>query len=166
VKDDRPLREGPAPRALTPLGALLERAREEVLHISAREAARRASMSEGRWRQIVTGRQLKGGGVIHVRPQPQRVVAMALAVDVDPATALAEAGIAISPESLTALITESRQPRRAAPATADEIATEIHRINSLDLDASAKWRLIQPLHDLLQQATIEQARVERHREAS
>lgn len=71
-------------RALTPLGELLEHARADVLHISIREAARRAGISEAHWRHVVAGQQVKGGEAIPVRPTMRTVVAMARAVNVEP----------------------------------------------------------------------------------
>ena len=137
------------PRKLSPLGELLERARTDILHISAREAARRAGISEGWWRQVVTGVHRTSGGDVAVKATAPVVVSMALAVEVDPAAAVEAAGLTVSPEGLAALIAAARRPRTAAPATADEVAAEIHRIDSLNLDATVKWRLIQPLYNLL-----------------
>ncbi|GIJ51285.1 hypothetical protein Val02_81710 [Virgisporangium aliadipatigenens] len=73
-----------ADRQLTPHGEILERARDEVLHISAREAARRADISESRWRQVVTGQYKASGKSVPVKPTLRVLVAMSVAVDVDP----------------------------------------------------------------------------------
>lgn len=77
---------------LTPLGAYLEAARVG-LGLSKRAAAKRAEMSEGRWRQVVTGRQSAGGVAIPVNPRPETVTSMARAVGLDPNVALELAGL-------------------------------------------------------------------------
>lgn len=77
---------------LTPLGDLLEHARER-LSISKREAARRAGISEGRWRQIVSGQQRSGDAIIAVNPRRITVAAMARAVGVAEDEALQAAGL-------------------------------------------------------------------------
>lgn len=80
-----------AEESLTPLGELIEHARGSL---SKREAARRAGISEGRWRQIVTGQQKAGGGiVVPANPRRETVIAMAEAVGVDVDKALRRAGM-------------------------------------------------------------------------
>lgn len=79
-------------RAQTPHGELLDRARA-ALGISQREAARRAHISEGRWRQIVTGVQRQGGVSLTVHPKPSTLMAMAHAVEMDAYAVLDAAGI-------------------------------------------------------------------------
>lgn len=74
---------------LTPLGRLLEQARGRV---SKREAARRADISEGHWRAVVRGYQLQAGVKIPANPRRDTVIAMALAVGVEPSAALEAAG--------------------------------------------------------------------------
>jgi hypothetical protein len=75
---------------LTPLGELLEAARGST---SKRAAARAAEISEGRWRQVVTGVQKAGGGIeIPVNPRRETVKAMAVAVGADVERALTLAG--------------------------------------------------------------------------
>lgn len=80
-------------RARTPHGDLLDRARI-ALGISQREAARRADISEGRWRQVVTGVQRQGGVSIPVNPKPSTLVAMARAVEADVDAVFDAAGLA------------------------------------------------------------------------
>lgn len=75
----------------TPLGELIEQAREEK-GLSKREAARRAGISEGRWRQVVSGQQKSGNVTIRVNPRPATIVAMARAVGVDEKKAMDAAG--------------------------------------------------------------------------
>ncbi|GAB7041185.1 MULTISPECIES: helix-turn-helix domain-containing protein [Catenuloplanes] len=88
-----------APRQLTPHGQLIEQAREAARpRLSAREAARRAGISEGRWRQVVTGRQSVGGGqTIEISTKPATVAAMARAVGLDPRPVVEAAGFAYDP---------------------------------------------------------------------
>lgn len=74
---------------LSALGVLLEQHRGSL---SKRQAARRAGISEGRWRQIVTGQQKAGGVVIPVNPRKDTVIAMAEAVGADVSDALVAAG--------------------------------------------------------------------------
>lgn len=76
----------------TPHGYLLDRARV-ALGISQREAARRAKISEGRWRQVVTGVQRQGGVSVPVNPKAATVAAMARAVEADVAAVLEAAGL-------------------------------------------------------------------------
>jgi transcriptional regulator with XRE-family HTH domain len=71
-------------------GRLLEAARVKA-GLSKREAARRAGISEGRWRQVVTGLQKQAGVRIPVNPRPATLSAMARAVGADVARVL-EAG--------------------------------------------------------------------------
>lgn len=141
---------------LTELGALIEHARAE-LRISAREAARRAGISPTRWRQVVTGSQVKRGRAVPVNPTARTVVAMALAVYLDPAAALTAAGLSV-PANLPALIEdiqrEMRGTARASTAgpvldlTADEhhrLTAEIARIEGMRLPESAKLTMLEAL---------------------
>jgi hypothetical protein len=73
-----------------PLGQFIERARGTL---SIREAAKRAHISEGRWRQVELGYQSIGKGLtIPVQPRPQTVAAMCKAIGADVAQALRLAG--------------------------------------------------------------------------
>lgn len=142
---------------MTTLGELLEQARAD-LRISAREAARRAGISETRWRQIVSGSQVRRGRDVPVNPKARTVVAVALAVLVDPAEALAAAGLAV-PADLALLVrdvqstmrTEQRSTRGAGPVvdlTASEhtrLNTEIARIEGMRLPESAKLTMLEAL---------------------
>jgi len=83
---------------LTPLGELLERARGPL---SKREAARLAGISEGRWRQVVTGVQKAGGMEIPANPRRKTVIAMANAVRADIDEALRLAGFEPAPADTT-----------------------------------------------------------------
>lgn len=92
---------------LTSHGRLLEHARTKVLGLSGREAARRAGISESRWRQIVTGWQPAGAGNrIPANPSPRTIVAMALAVQLDPGQVIKAAQMVVEPVVLERLIRE------------------------------------------------------------
>lgn len=143
-----------ADRTLTSLGALLERARTEVLRISAREAARRAGLSDARWRQVVTGVQTKAGATVPVRPSARTVVAMALAVRVDPVAALPLAGYdGVSPASVAEMVAERIRP--AEPDLGGDLAAEVMRIQGLPFSAANRLALVRALVDLHVQAAAE-----------
>lgn len=144
-------------RDLTPLGQLLERARVDVLKLSGREAARRAGISGSRWHQVVTGRQPKGGRLVPVNPRPLTVVAMALAVRVDPAEALRAANIQASPESVQSLVEEVQHPPSSSSRSrGDELADEIERIRDLPIAAAARRRMIEALVSVAEEAAAEE----------
>ncbi|HJX75050.1 MAG TPA: hypothetical protein VJ247_01770 [Gaiella sp.] len=140
---------------LTELGAFIESARAE-LRISAREAARRAGISPTRWRQVVTGSQVKRGRAVPVNPTARTVVAMALAVLADPAAALTAAGLVV-PANLDLLVEDVRGELRgretAAPgpvidlsaADHERLNTEIARIERMRLPESAKLTMLEAL---------------------
>lgn len=103
---------------LTPLGVLLEQHRGSV---SKREAARRAGISEGRWRQIVTGQQKAGGGVVvPVNPRRETVIAMAEAVKANIDEALRLAGM--EPRDHSAPSGDSRLPPSTSGMTVSQDA--------------------------------------------
>jgi len=150
-----------ADRALTPLGELLEEARKTVLHLSAREAARRAGVSESRWRQVVTGVQTKAGATVPVRPTARTVVAMALAVQVDPAIALDKAGLAVSDTGLAAMLASNRATPGSypsAPGDRPELQAEIQRIQDLRLPAATRLAMLRALITLHAEVEEEQER--------
>lgn len=73
-----------------PLGAFL---RDQRARMSIREAARRADISESRWRQVEAGVQKMGGGIeVPVYPRPETVAAMCRAVAADVKRGLELAG--------------------------------------------------------------------------
>lgn len=79
----------PTPSAW-PLGAYL---REQRGKMSIREAARRADISESRWRQVEAGVQRMAGGIeVPVHPRPETVVSMCRAISADPRRGLELAG--------------------------------------------------------------------------
>lgn len=98
-----------------PEGALIEAARREA-GLSVREAARRAQISEGWWRQVVKGYQtLSGGGYGLVRDVPAATIArMARAARVEPEQLAAEGK---RPDAAQAMreLPEARPP--SPPAT-------------------------------------------------
>lgn len=73
-----------------PEGEALERARQRA-RISQREAARRAGISETRWRQITAGHHIAGGVVVPDLGPAHTIARMAVAVGLTGAE-LAEAG--------------------------------------------------------------------------
>lgn len=73
-----------------PLGEYLRTARGKM---SIREAARRADISESRWRQVEAGVQKVAGGIeVPVHPRAETVIAMCRAISADPARGLELAG--------------------------------------------------------------------------
>lgn len=83
--------ETPEERAIA-FGRVVAKAREDAW-LSVREAADRAGISEGRWRQVELGyQQVRAGVRVSVRPRPQTVRVMAEAVGADPRKWLARAG--------------------------------------------------------------------------
>lgn len=111
--------ERPAP---PPWGALLTKALSRA-KLSAREAARRADISEGRWRQIAGGYQVVSAGVYApVRGPADTLARMAAVVGVTPAQ-LRRAG---RPDAASAL---------AAEAQDAEMSQELlQRVRELDSD--------------------------------
>lgn len=73
-----------------PLGEYLRTARGKM---SIREAARRADISESRWRQVEAGHQRVAGGIeVPVHPRAETVIAMCSAISADPTRGLELAG--------------------------------------------------------------------------
>jgi len=78
------------------LGDMLRRARGapgQPGFISQREAARRAGISEGRWRQIEAGYRYIGGQRVKETTTATRIVLMARAVGIDEQEAVQAAGL-------------------------------------------------------------------------
>lgn len=115
------------------LATLLEGARK-ALGISGREAARRANISESRWR-----------GVLQAGTAPARtVVAMALAVGADPAEALAAAGLpGDGVETIAADLAAEDQARESAGGV--DLADEIERVRALQIPPEQKIRITKAL---------------------
>lgn len=73
-----------------PLGTYL---RDQRGKMSIREAARRADISESRWRQVEAGFQRMAGGIeVPVHPRAETVVAMCKAISAEPRRGLELAG--------------------------------------------------------------------------
>lgn len=141
---------------LSPLGRLLEQARNR-LGISKREAARRARISDTRWRQVVRGYEIVGARRVSALAGPLTITRMAIAVDMHPADALHAAGKNVTPALVHALITSATYPiddplRPAAPDWIDLVIAQIERITALPIRAHQKWALIGPLCQLVEQA--------------
>lgn len=150
-------------RSLTQLGELLEEARTEVLHISTREAAKRAGISDAHWHHVVVGEQVKKGRRIPVHPSVRNTVAMADAVGVDPMIALPAAGhVGVTAESVSAIRTDLAAARAShlavtADGEIDPLSAEIQRIERLgNLSVAARQAAIRALINL----HAEQAQVE------
>jgi hypothetical protein len=105
-----------------PWGALITDSLRRT-RLSAREAARRAGISEGRWRQIAGGYQVVSAGVYApVRGPAATLARMAAVVGVTPAQ-LRQVGRADAARELT-----------AAPAGAAAGAEVLQRIREMDQD--------------------------------
>lgn len=146
---------------LTDLGVLLEQHRGSL---SKREAARRAGISEGRWRQIVTGQQKAGGGiVVPVNPRRETVIAMAQAVEADVSAALRRAGMppeeaTSDPEGMHG--TSTSDVDQGTPATMRAIREDPRLIGSAREHLLRQYQLLAQLSDLVgstEQDTTEQA---------
>jgi len=106
-----------------PWGALIAAALARQ-GISAREAARRAGMSEGRWRQITGGYQVVSPGVYaHVRGPAGTLAKMAAVAGVTPAE-LRAAGRDDAAQVL-------QNQRERGPVTSEEM---LERVRAMDTD--------------------------------
>lgn len=134
--------------ALTSLGELLEQARLD-LGLSTRAAARLASLSDTRWRQVVRGVQVKAGQELPANPTARTVVSMATAVKVDPGQALQAAGLETAAASVQAMVDDLRVEGPPPPSEgASGLAEEIERVKSLPISPSLKLRIARSLIDL------------------
>lgn len=117
----------------SPESVLIEAARHDA-RLSVREAARRAGISDGWWRQIAKGFQtLSGGGTGSVRGPAETVAKMARVVAVTPEQ-LKDAGRPDAAEELERLSSQPATPpvpRKYIPlleATEDEIGVYDRRV--------------------------------------
>lgn len=135
--------------APTELGQLLEKARKlaDGTGISGREAARRAGISESRWRQV-----LRDG-----RAPAPTVVAAALGVQADPAQALQAAGLPTDPDTVQALTEEAQRPKAPPAELVTGLAEEIDRIRRLPLPPDEKIRVAQGMIALFEERARENA---------
>jgi len=109
-----------------PEGVLIESCRHDA-GLSVREAARRAVISEGWWRQVVKGYQsLSGGSYGLVRDVPARTIArMAKAVQVPPERLAAEGGRPDAAQALARLADHEPGPRDLAGELEAEVRREV-----------------------------------------
>lgn len=115
-----------------PEARLIQRRREEPPRISMSEAARRAHMSDTRWRQLENGYRLMLGKPVRESAPAQTLAAMAQAVGVTP-DELREAGRPDAAGELEALL--------AVPAPAssdDEFREQLDRIEALAREMRAQ----------------------------
>jgi hypothetical protein len=126
-----------------PEGMLITDARKRA-RLSGREAARRAGISEGRWRQIVNGYIVVAKGVYSpVAGAPANTVArMAQTVDVAPEE-LEAAGRADAAEELRKLNAAARETAERAP---DDLDRRIARMRA----DPKKWRVLEKIVDLVE----------------
>jgi transcriptional regulator with XRE-family HTH domain len=110
-----------------PEGELITDARKRA-RLSGREAARRAGISEGRWRQIVNGYMVVTKGVYSpvVGAPADTIARMAQSVDVTPEQ-LETVGRADAAEELRKLNTDARA---AADQTPDDLDRRLARIKA------------------------------------
>jgi transcriptional regulator with XRE-family HTH domain len=126
-----------------PEGKLITEARKRA-RLSGREAARRAGISEGRWRQIVNGYIVVAKGVYSpVVAAPAGTVArMAQTVDLSP-EALAAAGRPDAAEEL-------RQLNLAARDAAEHLPDDLDRRLARMKADPKKWRRLEKIIDLVE----------------
>lgn len=140
-----------SPDPLSPLGDLLESKRIDVLKITGREAARRAHVSESRWRQVVKGARASG----------RVVVAMALAVGVEPAEALQIAEVSVDPGNIDALVADVRRGMASTSLpNENKLVVEIERVNRLPISTAAKQRITSALIDTYEKAAAEASQLD------
>lgn len=115
--------------SLTALGTYLEGARSGTT-LSAKTAARSVNKSETWWWAVVKGTR---------RPKLRDVVAMALVVHADPATALAEAGMldTVNQAQIAELVAEIEAPSKPAAMTS-ALAADLAMVRALPLPADAR----------------------------
>lgn len=133
-------------------GAAIQRALQRT-RLSAREAAGRAGISEGRWRQIVNGYQSAGGQRIPVTAPAVTLAHMARAVDLKPED-LAEAGRDDAADVLADILAQQPEP----DTIQDDGDPVLVKVLRSDLTDARKKRIV----DML---IAEKQRVERQRAA-
>jgi transcriptional regulator with XRE-family HTH domain len=127
-----------------PEGILIMDARKRA-RLSGREAARRAGISEGRWRQIVNGYMVVTKGVYSpvVGAPADTVARMAQSVDVSPEE-LEAAGREDAAEELRKLNAGAREAADHAPDDLDR------RIARMKADPK-QWRTLEKIVDLVEE---------------
>lgn len=136
-------------------GALIQRAMIRQ-RLSARQAATKAAMSEGRWRQIVAGYQSARGQHIPVTAPPATLARMAQAVGLTPDD-LTTAGRADAADVLRDLATAQPGPAQSTPASRSEALTKVMRSDKLTDDQ--KRRIVELL--IAEQAAFDRQIAER-----
>jgi hypothetical protein len=128
-----------AAEPLSPVGQVVEPAREK-LRISKREAARRAGISEGRWRQVVTGIQKAGGGVdIPVRPRAETVIAMLAAVELQVLDAFIRMGGEAPPPNWREIANGVYDRVESPPTPADDLVARRQALARDDALIDSIW---------------------------
>jgi transcriptional regulator with XRE-family HTH domain len=127
-----------------PEGKLITEARKRA-RLSGREAARRAGISEGRWRQIVNGYMVVTKGVYSpvVGAPAETIARMAQSVDVTPEQ-LESVGRADAAEELRKLNAGARAAADRAPDDLDR------RIARMKADPK-QWRRLEKIVDLVEE---------------
>ena len=127
-----------------PEGKLITEARKRA-RLSGREAARRAGISEGRWRQIVNGYMVVTKGVYSpvVGAPAETIARMAQSVDVTPEQ-LESAGRADAAEELRKL---NAGARAAADRTPDDLDRRLARMKA----DPKQWRRLEKIVDLVEE---------------
>jgi transcriptional regulator with XRE-family HTH domain len=127
-----------------PEGKLITDARKHA-RLSGREAARRAGISEGRWRQIVNGYMVVTKGVYSpvVGAPAETIARMAQSVDVTPEQ-LESAGRADAAEELRKL---NAGARAAADRTPDDLDRRLARMKA----DPKQWRRLEKIVDLVEE---------------
>jgi transcriptional regulator with XRE-family HTH domain len=127
-----------------PEGKLITDARKRA-RLSGREAARRAGISEGRWRQIVNGYMVVTKGVYSpvVGAPAETIARMAQSVDVTPEQ-LERVGRPDAAEELRRLNADARAVADQAPDDLDR------RIARMKADPK-KWRRLEKIVDLVEE---------------
>jgi transcriptional regulator with XRE-family HTH domain len=113
------------PPAPQPEGLLLESARQAA-RLTAREAARRAGISEGYWRQVVKGYQsVSGGAYAPISDVPAKTIArMAVAVGLSPERMETEGGRPDAADRMRSTPAPAAQPPAGATLTVADPAGE------------------------------------------
>jgi transcriptional regulator with XRE-family HTH domain len=127
-----------------PEGKLITDARKRA-RLSGREAARRAGISEGRWRQIVNGYMVVTKGVYSpvVGAPAETIARMAQSVDVTPEQ-LESVGRADAGEELKRLNDGARAAADRAP---DDLDRRIARMKA----NPKQWRRLEKIVDLVEE---------------
>lgn len=128
------------PLAAPPEGTLIKQA-QRSMRISQREAARRADLSEARWRQLVSGYMLVQRTYVPVRSPDRTLARMARAVGVS-AEDLASAGR----EGAAAALRDAEAEAERAERVAAEQASTSEGPNRVD----ERWPLVEAV---IRQAT-------------